>query len=509
MLSTRPLALDDATATYAYTRTPAKGLLKSRGALQENTTTVLRGPKTLNTGKGKAVALRTPTQNRHSARKNGNAFQTAKKLTTVVSTKPLGDKTPFPNRQLQALQTPAPQTAKLAKLSLCDDDGESALGIGKTPGNLLLPSARRKSMRLPRSASKKFRTPDGQGRHWDVSDGDVRLEVEEDVEEAAIEEPDYDEVEYMPPKVPEQPYEPLFPLPDYKTVGKTLLDLAYVGLRDDSAERFYAADIEAVVDIKTLLEESEVKLELVDIPEDDPFRRSPTPTRPRPSSQASTHAHKPTSTPLQRTTTLPANPPPATRSSRVTSGSGNIQNTTITRVTRSTSARNALQTQTAQPQPQSRATRATATRSAAAPVTTATRSTTRSAVESRSTRSTDAPATTRASAVPAARGRPAVVARTSSRAVDNSRASSHSRAPSRAETSSRAPSRSEARASSRTETSTRAPSRTDTRAPSRASTRATSTVPPPSPPPTLDHDDNNDLLGVELDVDEDDFQFSI
>ncbi len=68
MLSTRPFALNDGPATFAYTRTPAKGLLKNRGALQENTTTVLRGPKTVNTGKGKAVALRTPTQNRHSCK---------------------------------------------------------------------------------------------------------------------------------------------------------------------------------------------------------------------------------------------------------------------------------------------------------------------------------------------------------------------------------------------------------------------------------------------------------
>ncbi len=75
--------------------------------------------------------------------------------------------------------------------------------------------------------------------------------------------------------VVEQPYEPLFPLPDYKTVGKTLLDLAYVGLRDDSAERFYAADIEAVVDTKELLEESEVKLELKDIRTCTPLRLSP------------------------------------------------------------------------------------------------------------------------------------------------------------------------------------------------------------------------------------------
>lgn len=62
MLSTRPIALDGGPAMYAYARTPAKGLLKNRGALQENTTTVLRGPKTLNTGKGKAVALRTPLE---------------------------------------------------------------------------------------------------------------------------------------------------------------------------------------------------------------------------------------------------------------------------------------------------------------------------------------------------------------------------------------------------------------------------------------------------------------
>ena len=58
MLSTRPLAPgDDGPAQYAYARTPAKGLLKSRGTLQENT--VYRGQRTVS-GKGKAAALRTP-----------------------------------------------------------------------------------------------------------------------------------------------------------------------------------------------------------------------------------------------------------------------------------------------------------------------------------------------------------------------------------------------------------------------------------------------------------------
>ena len=123
-----------------------------------------------------------------------NVFATGKP--TLLVTKPLGDKTPFPNRQSQALKTPAPQTAKLAKLSLYDES------LAKTPGNLLLPSARRKSIRLPRSASRKFQTPNAQGHHWDVSDGDVQLDVGEEVEETTNEEPDYDEIEYMPPKVP-------------------------------------------------------------------------------------------------------------------------------------------------------------------------------------------------------------------------------------------------------------------------------------------------------------------
>lgn len=57
-------------------------------------------------------------------------------------------------------------------------------------------------MRLPRSASKKFQTPQTQGNHWDVSDGDVDAHIQAEVDDAEDTEADYDEIEYMPPKVP-------------------------------------------------------------------------------------------------------------------------------------------------------------------------------------------------------------------------------------------------------------------------------------------------------------------
>lgn len=117
----------------------------------------------------------------------------------VVLHRPLGDKTPFPNRQLP-VQTLAPQPSKMGKLSMLDP------ALDKTPGSLLLPSARRKSLRLPRSASKKFTTPMQQGRHWDVSDGEVDPDISTgDIEVQEVEQEDYDEVEYMPPKVPGMP----------------------------------------------------------------------------------------------------------------------------------------------------------------------------------------------------------------------------------------------------------------------------------------------------------------
>lgn len=53
----------------------------------------------------------------------------------------------------------------------------------------------------------------------------------------------------------EMPYEPPFEVPDYKAMGQALFALghAYGGLVDDTADAYYATDIEQQVDIKQLL----------------------------------------------------------------------------------------------------------------------------------------------------------------------------------------------------------------------------------------------------------------
>ena len=45
-------------------------------------------------------------------------------------------------------------------------------------------------------------------------------------------------------------------MPDYQTMGSNLFQLGHSGLVDDTADVFYAADIEEQVDVKTLLAES-------------------------------------------------------------------------------------------------------------------------------------------------------------------------------------------------------------------------------------------------------------
>lgn len=136
---------------------------------------------------------------------------------SIFVSKPLGDKTPFPNRQQplpQELRTPKPQAAKL--LLEVNDAGINMLQ--HTPECLLLPSAtrRRKGLRLPSTVSKTLKTPASKGNYWDVSDGDIDLGVEEsqgDITEAGsrsntagvdvqLAEESEDEIEYMPPKLP-------------------------------------------------------------------------------------------------------------------------------------------------------------------------------------------------------------------------------------------------------------------------------------------------------------------
>jgi len=96
------------------------------------------------------------------------------------------------------------------------------------PPTVLRPSSTRKSLRVPRSSSKSFETPDARGRrpNWDVSDGDISVEFGSAFtisDEPAIAEEDDDEIEYMAPSVPEQPYDPGFEMPDYKALGAAIM----------------------------------------------------------------------------------------------------------------------------------------------------------------------------------------------------------------------------------------------------------------------------------------------
>lgn len=116
----------------------------------------------------------------------------------ITISRPLGDKTPFPNRVANDAQsqTPSPLNEKLAKLSL-EEPGPAIV-----PGALLRPSSARTSLRIPRTSGGKyeFKTPITQGNHWDVSDGDIDVEPEiQPDEQEAVQEEDYDEIEYMPP----------------------------------------------------------------------------------------------------------------------------------------------------------------------------------------------------------------------------------------------------------------------------------------------------------------------
>ena len=110
--------------------------------------------------------------------------------------RPLGDKTPFPNRVAGTqFHTPAPH-AKFPVLTFLDT--QSLLEASES---VLRPSSARKHARLSRSGGgKSFETPVNKGNHWEVGDGSfVGPEVQTQAQEATVPQDDYDEVEYMPP----------------------------------------------------------------------------------------------------------------------------------------------------------------------------------------------------------------------------------------------------------------------------------------------------------------------
>lgn len=256
MLSSRHTSAHaESTAHQIYTKTPGRNMIKARSALQENA--VYRGPRTV---AGKRISAQTP-------RIAKSAFSAVKPVVTV--SRPLVDKTAFPNRKSDhvPLDTPTPQATKLAKLSLLDPPAD-------TPVSIPRPSSARRNLRIPRNLTETNPAPvtpvsQIQAQHWDVSDGEVSI-AESSIVNAEVE--DYDEIEYMPPKVigtllplglfisiemtymqsSEPQWRPDFDMPDYKTVGKTLLDLAQSYQFDDSTDLFYAADIETQVDVEEL-----------------------------------------------------------------------------------------------------------------------------------------------------------------------------------------------------------------------------------------------------------------
>ncbi|VDC07572.1 unnamed protein product [Peniophora sp. CBMAI 1063] len=251
MLSHRPISIHEDAPLYA--RTPGRAL-KGRDLLQENTIQRTR-PMT-----GKVV--KQPYQTPLRDDKPGKIFTIGK----GTASRPLGDKTPFPNRAAFAA-TPGPAGAKLAAL------------LSQTPGHLLRPSSMRQSTRRRSSGRPNvFETPMNAGDHWNVSDTEVEVDaVEEEPELAPTD--DFDEIEYMPPTAIDVPYQPAFDMPDYALTGAQLYNTMHSFPYDDWADLYYAAERDHIGD-EGLLQASGYTdnwdiLQLPELEDDSPFTTAP------------------------------------------------------------------------------------------------------------------------------------------------------------------------------------------------------------------------------------------
>lgn len=238
MLSSRPIhhALD---GPVYPTKTPIR--LKNRG---ENAGIKTVGPK------GKGILLGTPAH----GLKGGFA--------TTGKSRPFLDKTPFPNRQQANYSGGEGKDGlgKLPKLILLETDAHLA-----TP-DIQRPSSTRKHARLPRSADKNFKTPANKGYHWDVPDLDLEL-PDAQMEEPAVPQDDFDEIEYMAPNTLDLPYQPPFDfeLPDYKALGQAFRKAIFSPVGDDWNPVFE--------DPEMLEVPAMTSLPLKEIDDDDPFKK--------------------------------------------------------------------------------------------------------------------------------------------------------------------------------------------------------------------------------------------
>ncbi|EIM83073.1 uncharacterized protein STEHIDRAFT_171174 [Stereum hirsutum FP-91666 SS1] len=268
MLSSRPLSIHiDNPSEYGQTKTPGRAHHTGR---KENA--VRYGGGKSNNGKHYKASLQTPARD-DSIKPQTLLKEGQSKLTTTIS-RPLGDKTPFHRNDTK----PRLDFAPLGPEKL------DAVNFGDiVPGEALLrPSSTRKSIRGRRSSAggttldfTNLKTPFTKGNHWDVSDLDIPADVAEaEGEVEAVEQEDYDEVEYMPPTAVESPYEPTFPMPDYKITGAALWSAMHSYQEDDAADVFHLEQSkfhEASLDVTVPASQFEMLplRELVD--DDDPF----------------------------------------------------------------------------------------------------------------------------------------------------------------------------------------------------------------------------------------------
>jgi len=256
MLTSRPAPLTASRPLHA--RTPGKALQKARGILQEN---ALQAPRTAKTLR---VQLQTPLKG--SSRKAPKEVQSSKAIVNSV-VRPLGDKTPFSNRQRLVVQDPTPGPAK-ANLPVQDEN----LGLW-TPGHALLASSVRMTVRGRHSSGTMFKTPDTSGNHWDVVEGDVIAPVAPELQGEEAESEDYDEIEYMPPTAKDPPFAPHFDVPEYKLMGMQLSDMMHSYWKDDAIDRFYAAEKENIDDAGLLeasgFSSSPSQWHFFELPQDD------------------------------------------------------------------------------------------------------------------------------------------------------------------------------------------------------------------------------------------------
>ncbi|KAI9507415.1 hypothetical protein F5148DRAFT_981445 [Russula earlei] len=231
MLSSRPVPL---TANRPlHTKTPGRALQKARGILQEN---AFQGPSTAKTQR---VQLQTPSK--ELSKKPPRGSQSLKAVVDTV-VRPLGDKTPFVNRQRRVIQELNPGPAKGNPHAR-----DSSLEL-LTPGHALLPSSARKTVRGRHSSGPVFETPVTNGNHWDVIEGDVISPVTPEVQGEEAQAEDYDEIEYMPPTATDPPYTPHFDVPDYKLMGTQLFEMMHSFPKDDTTDRCYASEKENIDD---------------------------------------------------------------------------------------------------------------------------------------------------------------------------------------------------------------------------------------------------------------------